>query len=116
MVGFLAFTISLDDSARWPLKLAWLRSSGTKVTVPVVVTVIWTVPSPWSVVWSTPDNTIVSVPGAPEQGLCSGRESVALKWTVWVWVAKAAVGAAAPPTASGPVARPAAVVVASWTS
>src|SRR5512132_1055107 len=93
VVAFLAFTILLDDPARWPVKLAWLGSSGTKVTVPVVVMVIWTVPSPKSVVWSTPDNTIVSVPGAPEQGLCSARESVALKRMVWVWVAKAAVGA-----------------------
>jgi hypothetical protein len=61
------------------VKLAWLGSSGTKVTVPVVVTVRWTVPSPRSVVWMTPESTIVSVPGAPEQGFSSARESVALK-------------------------------------
>ena len=28
VVVFLAFTILLDDPARWPRKLAWLGSSG----------------------------------------------------------------------------------------
>jgi hypothetical protein len=50
VTAFLGFVITLDDSAREPLKLAWLGSSGTKVTVPVVVTVSWTVPSPRSVI------------------------------------------------------------------
>jgi hypothetical protein len=75
------------------VKLAWLGSSGTKVTVPVVVVVRWTVPSSRSVMWTTPESLIVSVPGAPEQGLCSARDSVWVKWMVVVWVAKAAAGA-----------------------
>jgi hypothetical protein len=65
----------------------------TKVTVPVVVTVTWKVPSSRSVVWRTPKHMIVSIPGAPEQGFASAREMVSLKCMVSVSVAKAALGA-----------------------
>jgi hypothetical protein len=79
MVRLLEFTLSPDRSAKWPVKLSWVGSSGTKVTVPVVVTVTCSAPSSRSVIWTTPDSTIVSVPGAPEQGFSSARETVSLK-------------------------------------
>jgi hypothetical protein len=47
--------------------------------MPVIVPVTWKVPSSSSVVWMTPENTIVSVPGAPEQRFAEARESVPLK-------------------------------------
>ena len=70
--------VSSNRPANWPVKPGWLASSGTNVTVPVIVPVTWRVPSFRSVVWMTPENTIVSVPGAPEQGFAEARESMPL--------------------------------------
>ena len=68
------------------------------------------------VVCITTESMIVSVPGAPEQGLSSARDSVWVKWMVVVWAAKAAVGASSAADSVRAVERRAAVVGSSWTS
>jgi hypothetical protein len=55
------------------------RALGTNVTVPVGVPVIWRVSSSRSVVWMTPEKTIVSVPGPPERRFAEACESMPLK-------------------------------------